>query len=119
MEVANRGASHPTRPRPEGYGVRLLVRPPRQGLPDEGIGVVVLMNTPAGLRCTLTYWLIDRALGVDGAEWSPYMLQETEAARTERERVASARVESVPSGPSLVPTESVRDRRESVQAGCR
>jgi CubicO group peptidase (beta-lactamase class C family) len=72
-------------------------------LPDEGIGVVVLMNTPADLRYALTYWLIDSALGVEGPDWSADMLQETEAARAEREWVAAARVENVPSGPSSLP----------------
>jgi CubicO group peptidase (beta-lactamase class C family) len=72
-------------------------------VPEEGIGVVVLMNTPADLRYALTYWLIDEALGLEGPDWSADMLRETVAARKERETVAAERAESVPSGASSLP----------------
>ncbi|MEJ2206181.1 MAG: serine hydrolase, partial [Gemmatimonadota bacterium] len=75
-------------------------------LPEEGVGVVVLMNTPADLRYALTYWLLDRSLGVDGPDWSEVMLRETEAARRDRERVAAQRIETVTPGPASLPTEA-------------
>lgn len=63
-------------------------------IPEEGVGVVVLMNTPADLRYALTYWLFDRFLD-DGQylaagerDWSAEMRRETLAAREERRRAA-------------------------------
>lgn len=69
-------------------------------VPDAGLGVVVLMNTPADLRYALTFWLIDHMLGDDGPDWSASMLAETVAAREERERVAASRVAEIPEGPA-------------------
>lgn len=72
-------------------------------VPEEGVGVVVLMNTPADLRYALTFWLIDQALGEGDTDWSAEMLAETNAAREARERAAASRVQDVPEGPLSLP----------------
>jgi hypothetical protein len=57
-------------------------------LPEERLGVVILMNTPADLRYALMFWLFDQYLGAGDRDWSTEMLRATIAAREERERSA-------------------------------
>jgi hypothetical protein len=78
-------------------------------LPEERLGVVVLMNTPADLRYALTYWLFDQFLpsgsytaSGEARDWSAEMLRETLAARAERARAApQARTPRAGTRPSL------------------
>jgi CubicO group peptidase (beta-lactamase class C family) len=71
-------------------------------IPEENLGVVILMNTPADLRYALMFWLFDFYLDRPERDWSAKMLDETNAAREQRETTtenARARVEGT--GPSL------------------
>lgn len=78
-------------------------------LPEEKLGVVVLMNTPADLRYALTYWLFDQYLpggqsssASEARDWSAEMLRETVAAREARARSApQARARREGTRPSL------------------
>jgi len=86
-------------------------------VPEAGLGVVVLMNTPADLRYALTFWLIDQMLDGVGPDWSRRMLAETLAARSERERAAAKRVADTPTGPASLPVASYAGTYESTLYG--